>query len=426
MFARASGKHRAVARRASVFCVVAVLLTVIPSMASAGPIGTAAGFEGDDGNLAVNTTGQMDWNGFSAAPAWTGTAPYRQRTGTVNGWAFTGLEDSTKANSDTGYAGGTKQDDNCPTVTGSSSQNKTDVKRAYVASKTVNGHVYLELAWVRVVQNTTSASTHVGFEFNQGAAACSSGGLVSRVAGDMLVVYDFEGSSTDKPTLTLRRWITSGTCEVGSDSPPCWGTATNLTASGLAEAKVNTSDVGSVTDNVAPTAETLGQNEFGEADIDLSASHAFPDSGCTAFGQVEVVSRSSGNSGTAAMEDLVGPGKVDIDNCRPVTITSQQKVTITDFAAPTGFAPSGGHLSGTVDFQLFTTSTCTGTPLYDSGPIALSPSSGGANSGPVIVPADGTNYWVVTYSGDANNSGSTSPCGTEQTTISGNTPGIAP
>ena len=45
----------------------------------------------------------------------------------------------------------------------------------------------------------TSASAHVGFEFNQGTTACPAGsdGLVQRTAGDMLIVYDFEGGSAD-------------------------------------------------------------------------------------------------------------------------------------------------------------------------------------------------------------------------------------
>ena len=411
------------ARRKWTAGLIVLVLGAVPTMAAHASVGSDAGFEDKDGNLAVAS--QMDWNGFAPAPAWTGTAPYRQRTGTVNGWAFTGLEDSTKANSDTGFSGGVKQDDNCPGVTGSSSSNKTDLKRAYVASKTVNGHVYLELAWVRIVQHTTSPSTHVGFEFNQGASACSTGGLVNRVAGDMLIVYDFAGSSTDIPTLTLRRWTTSGPCEVGT-TVPCWGTATNLTASGYAEAKVNTSDVGSVSDSVAPTSETLGQNEFGEAGIDLTGAGAFPNSGCTAFGQVEAVSRSSGDSGSAAMEDLVGPGKVDIDNCLPATITSQQKVSISDVARPTGF----GTPTGTVDFQLFRDSGCSTNPLpYDSGPVALvngvASTDNAPNGKPPTLKLDGTYYWLVTYSGDANNESSTK-CGVEQTTISGNTPGIDP
>jgi hypothetical protein len=371
----------------------------------------------------------MDWNGFAPA-TWTGTAPYRKAAKSASGWAFTGLEDEQKSSSDTGFAGGVKQDANCPSVTGTSAPNKDDLKRAYVASKTVNGHVYLELAWVRIPQNTTSPSAHVGFEFNQGATSCGplGGGLVQRTPGDMLVVYDFEGSSTDIPTLTIRRWVTSGSCEISKDKPPCWGTAVNVTASGFGEARVNTTATDD--DTVAPANETLGINEFGEAGIDLTSADVFAGGGCTAFGKVEAVSRSSGNSGSAAMEDLVGPGDVDIDNCRPTTITSQQKVTIADFAQTSGF----GTPTGTVDFQMFTNSSCTGPPLYDSGDIPLvdgaartptADSADGLTKKPPVLTDNGTYYWVVSYSGDANNEPSTSPCRTETTTISGNTAGIA-
>jgi hypothetical protein len=297
-----------------------MLVFALPAFAT-GPIGTAAGFEDDDGNLVVNST--MDWNGFSPV-TWTGTAPYQSSSKTVNGWQFTGLTDAQKSNSDTGFAGGTKQDKDCASVIGTSAPNKDDLKRIYIAHKTVNNHIFLELAWVRIPQNTTSPSAHVGFEFNQGTTACGAGsdGLVQRTAGDMLIVYDFAGGSTSTPTLTVRRWVTSGTCEVSSDSPPCWGPAQNLTASGFAEATVNTT--ATALDTVAPTSETLGLNEFGEAGIDLTAAGIFSSSICTGFGQVEGVSRSSGNSGTAAMEDLVGPGHISITNCGTLIV---KKVT---------------------------------------------------------------------------------------------------
>ncbi len=60
--------------------------------------------------------------------------------------------------------------------------NKDDLKRAYVAS-TIGGRTgrYLALAWARIPQNTTSASAHVGFEFNQGSTACDGTGLVNAV-----------------------------------------------------------------------------------------------------------------------------------------------------------------------------------------------------------------------------------------------------
>jgi Prealbumin-like fold domain len=313
-------------------------LTLPLAVSAAASISSDSGFESADGNLKVDST--FDWNGFSPV-TWTGTAPYQTANTTVNGFKFTGLTDAQKSNTDTGFAGGTKQDKNCPSVIGTSAPNKDDLKRIYISHKTVNingsPHIFLQLAWVRIPQNTTSPSAHVGFEFNQSTTQCPSGsdGLVQRTAGDMLIVYDFNGGSTDVPTLTVRRWVTTpGTaCDISSDSPPCWGVAKDLSASGFAEAKVNTSTVGSVCDALAPGSnnctgnnptETLGLNEFGEAGIDLTAAGIFSSTQCTSFGQAEGVSRSSGNSGQAAMEDLVGPGSIRISNCGTLNV---KKVT---------------------------------------------------------------------------------------------------
>lgn len=275
--------------------------------------------------------------------------------------------DAQATTSDNGFVGGTKQDNNCAGVRGTKSPNKDDVKRAYLATKVINGDTFLNLAWIRIPQNTTSASAHIGFEFNQGTTACTgsagTAGLVNRVAGDLLIVYDFEGSSTDNPTITLRKWVTSGPCEVGSNSPPCWGPATDLTAAGFAEAKVNTSDVGPVTDTIAPSNETLGNNEFGEAGINLS--DALPDvfgpGACNSFGKAEVVSRSSGNSAQAAMEDLVGPVNFSLSNCGKITIIKQ--------TVPRGLNQNFGFTSDIAGTQLSCTTDTTPSSftLNDNG-----------------------------------------------------------
>ena len=312
-------------------------------------------FQGNDGDLADNTpTGAtgIDWNSYASPTGipWTNTpaanaAPYRLSDQTTSGrtnpaadgWRLVAKEDEQKSSKDTGFAGGTKQDTDCATVKGSSAPNKDDLKRTYLSTKVLGGDTFLNLAWVRIPQNTTSASAHVGFEFNQGSTPCGgSGGLVERTAGDLLFVYDFEGSSTDNPTLSVRKWVnTAGaTCEVGSNSPTpdgCWSTATSL-SSNASEAKVNT--FGSVSDALAPpagtgggasTTQTLGTNEFGEASINLS--DALPDvfgpGECTTFGKAEVISRSSGNSEQASMEDLVGPVNFNLSNCGSIKIIKQ-------------------------------------------------------------------------------------------------------
>jgi len=353
------------------------MLTIV-SAASSGPVGTAAGFEDDDGNLAPAAPINFDWNSF-APTTWTGTAPTRTSSKLVSGWAFTGLEDAEKTPSDSNFNGGTKQDNECPGVGTGSASNKDDLKRVYFASKTVGGHVFLELAWVRTPQQTTSSSAHVAFEFNQGTTLCGAGSdsLVHRTTangGDMLVVYDFEGGSTT-PSIKLSRWIASGACEVGSNSPPCWSVAQNLTASGFAEAKVFAPTATSPTtpDNIAPSPDNLGDSEFGEAGIDLTAAGVFPANACVAFGKGYAVSRSSGNSANAQMKDLVGPGNLDINNCGTINIIKH-----TD--------PRGLNQAFSFTSNIPSTAGCTldATPdsftLNDSAGVDPSPITGSANT----------------------------------------------
>jgi hypothetical protein len=319
---------------------LALLGLVATSPSAEASVSTDAGFEFADGNLAPQAPTNFDWNSF-APTTWTGTAPTRTTTKTVSGWALTGLEDAQKTSSDSAFAGGTKQDKDCASVIGASAPNKDDLKRVFVTSKTVNGDVFLGLSWVRIPQQTTSSSAHIGFEFNQGTIACPAGsdGLVRRTAGDMLIVYDFEGGG-GTPVITLRRWLTNpadptqagyftdpaSPCDVDNNAPPCWGDAKNLTTLGFAEAAVNTGTT--VTDlNTPPTppatqsvSSSLGDSEFGEAGINLTDAGVFTPNVCTGFGKTFAVSRSSGNSGTAQMKDLVGPGNINIANCGRVII----------------------------------------------------------------------------------------------------------
>ena len=209
------------------FAVIALLVVAIVAMA--GPVGTSSNFEDDDGNLVDNTplfnpathAGNIDWNNFDPT-TWTGTAPNRESTKSFEGWDFTGLEDAQATTSDDAFAGGTKQKDDCATVGTGKADNKADLKRIYMASKTLtNGHVILNLAWVRIPQNTTSPSAHVAFEFNQNSTLCPGSGhdgLVPRSSangGDLLVLYDFEGG-TDVPVISISTApvaLTSGQAE---------------------------------------------------------------------------------------------------------------------------------------------------------------------------------------------------------------------
>ncbi|UTI64398.1 SpaA isopeptide-forming pilin-related protein [Paraconexibacter antarcticus] len=311
-------------------------LSVLPALLVSGLVfaapGHAAGFgsfESGDGNLAQDST--FDWNSFGAQ-TYTGTAPYRTAGSVASGWTLKAFEDAQASGTDTGFAGGVKQDDDCATLKGGKAPNKDDLKRIYLATKTVNGDVILSLAWVRIPQNSTSASAHVGYEFNQGASGGCGGSstLVKRTGGDMLVVYDFEGGS-NPPAIKLSRWLNAtftgspgAVCEVSGNPPPigggCWGDTKILTTLGFAQAKVNFGVISSV-DALKPGGTDPSAVEFGEAGINLTDAGVFGNGVCAAFGSAYGVSRSSGNSAQAAMEDLVGPGAFTIANCGSVTIT---------------------------------------------------------------------------------------------------------
>lgn len=336
------------------FRVISSLTLSLPLVLSMGLFSGQAqavcpisGFEDEDGNLAFDgtcppETSALDWNSFAPTVDWTPppAAPYRVGNATASGWIFVGQEDHQVSTADTGFAGGVKQDASCAPLRDAKAPNKDDLKRIYLSTKTVDGHTILNLAWVRIPQNTTSASAHVGFEFNQGETPCIEGdadGLVAREAGDMLVVYDFEGGSA-APVITLRRWLTdtsdaaqadfftdpASPCDVDSNSTPCWGDSKDLTALGFAEARVN---VGfSVPDGInpsSPNSENLADSEFGEAGIDLTAAGVFMPGQCASFGTAFGVSRSSGNSGQAQMKDLVGPVPFTLANCGTVIVRKQ-------------------------------------------------------------------------------------------------------
>src|SRR5215210_3570806 len=105
---------RGVPRRwlVAIAAIVTLVLT-LGAFAATGPVGTAAGFEDDDANLVDNAGNALiDWNSFKPA-VWTGTAPYRQSSKEALGWQFRGIEDDGDSITDTAFAGGTKQDDDC-------------------------------------------------------------------------------------------------------------------------------------------------------------------------------------------------------------------------------------------------------------------------------------------------------------------------
>ena len=269
-------------------------------VAASGANLAGSSFEGNDGNLIVNTTGNTHWANVAG----------------LN----TGI-DKPSGSTDNSFGQGTKEDNAQTTVvTGSIPPNKNDLTRFYEASELgANNHTYLYLAWERLVN---IGNANLDFEINQhtttGFTSTTTGPVtLNRTAGDLLVTYDFGGSGT--PTLGLLFWLTSGAGNTVSqcfsaNSLPCWGNRLNLTAAGVAEGAVNT---GTIAEPIAGGNLTAGL--FGEAAIDLTAAGVFPPGTCEAFGSTFVKSRSS-SSFTAELKDFIAPVAVNISNCGSITI----------------------------------------------------------------------------------------------------------
>ena len=395
------------------------LLSIVGLLGALMPGGTSQaldGFESGDGNLAHDSN--PDWNDFAA-------------TGSLSGFDdLTNVPDN-RGNPDDIFNGGVKQDKACPgTKNGSlgGGDSKFDLARLYLTHTKVSDIDYLFLAWVRQPQNSTTASSHVAFEFNSGDAACTNGnGLLQRTEGDKLLVYDFEGGAAD-PALKLLTWITSGACEVSSNAPPCWGDVQNLNSSN-SDAKVNIASVGPVLDQIPNPDQTLGVVEFGEAGINLTAAVG-EENVCDFSGNVTGVARSSGNSGTAQMKDKVGPQEFTLPGCVAET-TLSSNISLDDHATIAGF-DSGlvGDHKGSLTFTLYgpdNTScdpdgaapvyTTTITNVATGGPHSTADGDNTASSYIVPTNAPGEYNWVVDYTGDTGNTESHTLCGDETANV---------
>lgn len=312
-------------------CVAAVAIGVTAIASFANVAGSS--FEGNDGNLVVNTPGNEDW----------ANAPNR----------VVGL-DKESGKTDNSFGQGTKEDNpNVNVVEGSIPPNKNDLTRFYVSSEFANGHNYLYLAWERKV-NIGSANLDLEINKNktEGFTQNSTGPVtLNRSPGDLLVTYDFGGSG--EPDLGLLTWITSANGSVSdcfsANTLPCWGKRVDLTAAGDAEGAVNT---GTVEDPIAGIQLTTGL--FGEAAIDLTKAGVFPEGTCKAFGSAFLKSRSS-SSFPAEVKDFIAPQPVNISNCGEIRIIKHTSPRGVDKAFPfTSTIPKASTCAETKDPSSFT------------------------------------------------------------------------
>jgi len=350
---------------------VALLAAALVPNANANLAGSS--FEGNDGNMIVNTGGNTDWV----------NAPNRVRG-----------DDLASGSSDNAFGQGTKEDDpNVSVVTGSIPPQKSDLTRFYVASETAaNGKVYLYLAWER---SNVLGSANMDFEINKLAQpnlTTTGQKTLNRSAGDLLITFDFTNGGGN-PVLGLLKWTTTGAASqcFSANSLPCWGQRVDLSAAGFAEGAVN---AGTITEPIA--GGTLAGLEFGEAAINMTDAGIFPAGQCTAFGSAFLKSRSSA-SFPAEVKDFVAPQPVNISNCVQPTLATAQSWVPNDSATIT--ATGGGNLAGTAHFTLYPTSDCTGTAVFPTADVAVSGASPQtvSTSNTVAVTASGSFSWSVSY-----------------------------
>src|SRR5215218_7100461 len=127
-------------RRIGVIAALTGLLATVCLVSSAEANLTGSTFEGNDGNLVVNTAGNHDW---------------------VNAPNLQVGVDLASGQTDNSFGQGTQENDvNVTVVTGSIPNSKADLARFAVASEFVNGSNFLYLAWTR-----ENLSGTVNFDF---------------------------------------------------------------------------------------------------------------------------------------------------------------------------------------------------------------------------------------------------------------------
>ncbi len=299
---------------------VLILMLALSPLAQANLPGST--FEGNDGNLVVNTAGNSDW----------ANAPNRVRG-----------DDFPSGGSDNSFGQGTKEDDpNVSVVTGSIPPQKSDLTGFYVASEFVGGSNFLYLAWER---SNVLGSANMDFEINQQTQpnlTTTGPKTLNRTAGDILITFDFTNGGRN-PVLGLLTWVTAGSTSqcFSANSLPCWGNRVNLSAAGFAEGAVNTA---TVTDPIANV--SLPGLTFGEAAVNLTAAGVFPAGTCKALGSVFLKSRSSA-SFPAEVKDFVAPQPVDISNCGTIIIhkTTENGDATFGYTTTGGLSPATFNLS---------------------------------------------------------------------------------
>ena len=114
----------------------------------------------------------------------------------------------------------------------------------------------------------------------------------------------------------------------------------------------------------------------------------------------------------AASSPCNAPNESSVVNKAAATIETAQELFPQDSA--TLSANAGGPVTGSVTFELYATSDCSGTPVFEqTRPLVNEAANTNNTTFSVDQGSSGDYKWLVEYSGDDTHDGATSACGEE-------------
>lgn len=276
-------------------------------------------FEGNDGNLVVNTPGNHDW---------------------VNAPNLSVGVDLPTGTQDNSFGQGSKEDNVDVNVVGGSIPNsKADLARFALAGEVIGNDTYMYLAWSRENQ---SGTVNFDFELNKVAQpdlTTPGPKHLNRSVNDLLINYAFQGGS-NTPTLTRYHWDGSQWVSDGVISSTCSEGATN--------AATVSEDLG------GNTAVNRPAQQFGEAAINLTCAGIVQPGACESFGSGYVKSRSS-TAFTSEIKDFIAPVALHFSNCGKLTIIKHTNPG--DLDQNFGYTTTGGLSPSTFSLNDHATDT---------------------------------------------------------------------
>lgn len=307
--ALASASFIVVAASSSVATVGAVVVSNSPSQ-----------FESGDGNMAVDTATDSDWNCFAGTGSFepTSTVP---APGDCNSNLKPANADDVSADTNTNganaslsgeveWVSGQKMDTTqCPKLDTGNNPPKDEFLNVaeYNEEATSGADLGNIFFYGGATRPTNNGNTSGEIEFNKTPAfSTTTNGTTStfatcRQVGDKLLAFDFlnGGTSAASVSFDVSTWSATGPCNKASDSPPCWSAGVPL-RSDLFNGSTNGGTIQSNANGISGV--QLLTNEFLEFGINLTQALGLGP--CPSFAQQVWESRSSGSSFTSNPEDI--------------------------------------------------------------------------------------------------------------------------